>query len=250
MKIGFIGLGMMGASMASNLQKSGFDLVVNDLQRQAASAHLNAGATWAETPKAVAEKSDVILTSLPGPADVEAVVLGKDGLMAGMKPGTAIFDLTTNAPSMVRRLHKVLAEKGLHLLDAPVSGGPSGAKSGKLAIWVGGDNDVFEKNKHVLDGFSDAVITVLSTPGGTSPVILDGKPVSGLILTRSAGLAVRASRAICSVRPAVARACGDGSCAARGEAAMPRHSAEAQRRAMRALNRVAMFSSLMIVGAS
>ena len=156
MKVGFIGLGMMGASMASNLQKSGYKLVVHDLSRQAASQHLNAGATWAATPKAVAEQSDVILTSLPGPKEVEAVVLGAEGLAAGMKPGAAVFDLTTNAPSMVRRLHGLLAEKGLHLLDAPVSGGPAGAKSGRLAIWVGGDQDVFEKHKAVLDGFSDA----------------------------------------------------------------------------------------------
>jgi 3-hydroxyisobutyrate dehydrogenase len=84
------------------------------------------------------------------------VALGKDGLVEGMKPGTACFDLTTNSPTLVRRIEKVFAEKGLHLLDAPVSGGPTGAKSGKLAIWVGGDKAVFDKYKGVLDGFSDA----------------------------------------------------------------------------------------------
>lgn len=156
MKVGFIGLGMMGASMASNLQKSGYKLVVHDLQRQAASQHLAAGATWADTPRAVAEQSDVILTSLPGPKEVEAVVMGADGVAAGMKPGAAIFDLTTNAPSMVRKLHAELLAKGLHFLDAPVSGGPAGAKSGKLAIWVGGDEAIFKAHKAVLDGFSDA----------------------------------------------------------------------------------------------
>ena len=156
MTIGFIGLGMMGASMASNLQKSGHSLVVNDLNRQAASQHMNAGATWAATPKEVAQKADVILTSLPGPKEVEAVVFGKDGLAEGMKPGSVIFDLTTNAPSMVRKLHAMLLEKGMHLLDAPVSGGPAGAKSGRLAIWVGGDKAIFDKHKSVLDGFSDA----------------------------------------------------------------------------------------------
>ena len=156
MKVGFIGLGTMGASMASNLQKSGYDLVVHDLHRQAASTHINAGATWADTPKAVAEQAEVVLTSLPGPADVEAVVMGKDGLSSGMKPGSVIFDLTTNAPTMVRKLHKQLLEKGMHLLDAPVSGGPAGARSGRLAIWVGGDEALFNKHKKVLDGFSDA----------------------------------------------------------------------------------------------
>ena len=90
MKIGFIGLGMMGASMASNLQKAGYKLVVNDLQRQSASAHLNAGATWADSPKAVAEQSDVVFTSLPGPLEVEAVVLGKNGLIEGLQPTVSI----------------------------------------------------------------------------------------------------------------------------------------------------------------
>ena len=156
MRVGFIGLGTMGASMASNLQKAGHSLVVHDLQRQNASHLLQAGAQWAATPKAVAEACEVVLLSLPGPPEVEGVALGKDGLVEGMKPGTACFDLTTNSPTLVRRIEKVFAEKGLHLLDAPVSGGPTGAKSGKLAIWVGGDKAVFDKYKTVLDGFSDA----------------------------------------------------------------------------------------------
>lgn len=157
MQVGFIGLGIMGASMASNLQKSGHQLVVHDLQRQAAGAHLAAGAKWADSPKAVAEQCDVVLTSLPGPVEFEAVANGKNGLADGFKPGSVLFDLTTNAPSMIRKMHAIYLEKGLHLLDAPVSGGPAGAKSGKLAIWVGGDRAVFEKNRKVLDGFSDAV---------------------------------------------------------------------------------------------
>ena len=156
MKIGFIGLGLMGASMASNLQKAGHKLIVHDLSRQAASAHLNAGATWAETPKALAAEADVIFTSLPGPKEVEHVITSAEGLMAGMKPGAALFDLSTNAPSVIRRLHAVMADKGFHLLDAPVSGGPSGAKSGKLAIWVGGDKATFDTYKPVLDVFADA----------------------------------------------------------------------------------------------
>src|ERR1700743_3397384 len=96
--VGFVGLGTMGGRMATNLQKAGFKLVVHDLHRQAASHHLNAGATWAETARA--READVIFSSLPEPADVEAVALGPDGLVAGIKPGAAYFDLSTNAPSV------------------------------------------------------------------------------------------------------------------------------------------------------
>src|ERR1700730_5919126 len=136
--VGFVGLGTMGGRMAANLQKAGFKLIVHDLHRQAASHHLNAGATWADSPRALASRADVIFSSLPEPADVEAVALGPDGLTAGMKPGAAYFDLSTNSPSVVKKLHAAFAEKGAHMLDAPVSGGPTGAASRKLAIWVGG----------------------------------------------------------------------------------------------------------------
>src|ERR1700675_1750744 len=141
--VGFVGLGTMGGRMATNLQKAGFKLVVHDLHRHAASHHLNAGAVWAETPRALASQADVIFSSLPEPADVEAVALGPDGLVAGIKQGAAYFDLSTNAPSVVKKINAAFAEKGAHMLDAPVSGGPAGAASRKLAIWVGGDERVF-----------------------------------------------------------------------------------------------------------
>jgi 3-hydroxyisobutyrate dehydrogenase-like beta-hydroxyacid dehydrogenase len=155
MKIGFIGLGMMGRGMAANLQKAGYALVVNDLTRQAASHHLENGATWAETPRAVAEACDLVFTSLPTPADVEEVGLDAQGLAAGLRKGAAWFDLSTNAVDVVRRLHAAFAAKGVDFLDAPVSGGPVGAASGRLAIWVGGDKAVFDRHKAVLDAMSD-----------------------------------------------------------------------------------------------
>ena len=155
MKVGFIGVGTMGAGMASNMQKAGNDLVVNDLTRQAASRHLNAGAIWADTPKAVAAQCDVIFTSLPTPSDVRKVGDGEDGLAAGFRPGAAWFDLSTNAVDVVRELHAKYAAQGVHFLDAPVSGGPSGANSGKLAIWVGGDQAIFEKYKAQLEAMGD-----------------------------------------------------------------------------------------------
>ena len=153
--VGFVGLGTMGSRMAVNVQKAGFKLVVHDMHRQAASHHLNAGAIWADSPRALASQADVIFSSLPEPPDVEAVALGPDGLIAGMKSGTAYFDLSTNSPSVVKKLHAAFAEKGAHMLDAPVSGGPAGAASRKLAIWVGGDESVFNQHKAVLDAIGD-----------------------------------------------------------------------------------------------
>jgi 3-hydroxyisobutyrate dehydrogenase len=153
--VGFVGLGTMGSRMAANLQKAGFKLVVHDLHRQAASHHLNAGAIWADSPRALASEADVIFSSLPEPADVEAVALGPDGLIAGIKPGAAYFDLSTNSPSVVKALHAAFVEKGAHMLEAPVSGGPAGAASRKLAIWVGGDENIFKAHKAVLDAIGD-----------------------------------------------------------------------------------------------
>jgi 3-hydroxyisobutyrate dehydrogenase len=153
--VGFIGLGTMGAKMASNIQKAGYKLVVHDLHRQSAGHLLQAGAVWAESPKAVAEQSDVVFTSLPEPADVEAVASGADGIIAGIKEGAAYFDLSTNSPMVVKRLNAAFAEKGAHMLDAPVSGGPAGAGSGRLAIWVGGEKAAYDRFKPVLDAMGD-----------------------------------------------------------------------------------------------
>jgi 3-hydroxyisobutyrate dehydrogenase-like beta-hydroxyacid dehydrogenase len=156
MQVGFIGLGIMGASMAANLQRAGYKLVVHDVRENSATAHLKAGAKWADSPRALAAQCEVTFTSLPGPSEVEAVGLGPNGLMQGMQKGSAWFDLSTNSPTLVRRIHQIYSERGLHMLDAPVSGGPQGAKSGRLAIWVGGDEAIFNHHKKVLDAFGDA----------------------------------------------------------------------------------------------
>jgi 3-hydroxyisobutyrate dehydrogenase len=160
MKIGFIGLGLMGSSMALNARAGGHELTVHDLRRDAAAPHLAAGAKWADTPRLAAEGADVVFTSLPGPREVESVALADAGLLAGMRPGTAWFDLSTNSPSLIRRLHEKFTAKGLHLLDAPVSGGPIGAKTRKLALWVGGDRAVFDRHKPVLDAIGDQAMYI------------------------------------------------------------------------------------------
>jgi 3-hydroxyisobutyrate dehydrogenase-like beta-hydroxyacid dehydrogenase len=155
MKIGFIGLGMMGSGMAANLQKAGHDLVVHDLRRAAAEPHLANGAVWADTPRAVAEAAEIVFTSLPGPPEVEAVALGENGLLSGMSRGKVYFDLSTNSPTVVRRINAAFAARDAYMLDAPVSGGPRGARSGRLALWVGGDEQIFNRSKSVLDAIGD-----------------------------------------------------------------------------------------------
>lgn len=155
--IGFIGLGTMGAHVAANLQKAGYRLVVNDLRRVSADRFLGRGAEWADTPRAVAERCGVFFTSLPEPADVEAVALGPNGLLAGTKSGDAYFDLSTNSPVMVKKIEAAFGGRGAHMFDAPVSGGPRGAETGKLAVWVGGDERVYNQHKQVLDAIGDQV---------------------------------------------------------------------------------------------
>jgi 3-hydroxyisobutyrate dehydrogenase-like beta-hydroxyacid dehydrogenase len=155
LKVGFIGLGTMGARMAANLQRAGYQLIVNDIRRAAAEPHLQKGAEWVDTPRQVAEAAEVLFTSLPAPPDVEAVASGENGIISGMRRGGVYFDLSTNSPVLVRRICASFAEHGAYMLDAPVSGGPRGAASGRLAIWVGGDRDSFDRYKPVLDAIGD-----------------------------------------------------------------------------------------------
>src|SRR5512145_48214 len=167
MKVGFIGLGTMGASMALNVRAAGYDIIVNDIRREAAALHLQAGASWGDSARTVAKSADVVFTSLPGPREVEAVALAEDGLLSGMGAGTAWFDLSTNSPSVVRRLHEVFRAKGVAMLDAPVSGGPAGARSRKLALWVSGDKAAFDRHKPVLDAIGDEPMYVGPIGAGT-----------------------------------------------------------------------------------
>ena len=168
MKIGFIGLGTMGAGMALNLRKAGHDVVVHDIRKESAQPHLAAGATWGETLADVARDADVVFTSVPGPREMQQVGLDKGGLLESMRKGSAWIDLSTNSPTVVRDVYKRFQDKGIALLDAPVSGGPAGANSGKLAIYVGGDRDAFERYKPLLDAIGDQVMYVGTIGAGNS----------------------------------------------------------------------------------
>lgn len=157
MKIGFIGLGNMGGPMALNLIKAGHTLVVYDIRKDSAAPHLSQGAKWAESPQAAARGSEIVLTSLPGPKEVEAVALGPDGIVHGAVAGTVYADLSTNHPTVMRRLYAAFKEKGVHVLDAPVSGGVWGAQRGSLQVMVGGDENIFREVKSVLSAVGDKV---------------------------------------------------------------------------------------------
>ena len=167
MNIGFIGVGNMGAGMANNLIKAGHSLTINEIARERATPLLEQGAKWADTPKEVAEASEITFTSLPAPVDVEAVALGDEGILEGSKPGSVYIDLSSNSVSLVRRMHATFETRGVHMLDAPVSGGVTGARSGRLAVMVGGDEAVYQRVKTVLDDFGDNVVYCGSIGSGS-----------------------------------------------------------------------------------
>jgi len=157
MRIGFAGLGAMGGPMAGHLMDAGHELYVLTRRRESAHAAIARGAIWAGTAKALAASSELVFTALPGPAEIKAIVAGEDGLRAGFTAGTPFVDLSTNSPAVVRELSADLAKIGVSMLDAPVSGGPKGAASRKLAIWVSGERETFDTCKPILDLLGDQV---------------------------------------------------------------------------------------------
>jgi len=150
MKIGFIGLGIMGKPMAKNLLKAGHELVVYDILAAPVAELVKAGAKAGLSPKDVAVKSDMVITMLPNSPEVKEVVLGKDGVIEGSRPGTMVVDMSSIAPLAAKEVAAALAEKGVEMLDAPVSGGEPKAIDGTLAIMAGGKAEIFEKVKPVL----------------------------------------------------------------------------------------------------
>ena len=158
MKIGFIGLGLMGTPMARNLLSGGHDLTVYDLRREAADGLTALGARAAGSPREVAGASDLIFTSLPGPAEVEEAATGEGGLLSGARPGTTYLDLSTIDPDTVKRIASVAQRSGVEVLDAPVSGGVTGAEEATLCVMVGGDRAVYDRFKPVLDLIGDKVM--------------------------------------------------------------------------------------------
>jgi 3-hydroxyisobutyrate dehydrogenase-like beta-hydroxyacid dehydrogenase len=166
MRLGFIGLGVMGAPMALNLLKAGWEVSVNDIRPEAAEPHLKTGATWAESPREIAEMSDIVFSCLPEFSAIETVALGPNGVLSGAKPGLIYFETSTNTLDSVRRLHTAFKASGASMLDAPISGGAAGAKSGRLAMWVGGEVSAFDCAKPILDSMADQVSYVGASGSG------------------------------------------------------------------------------------
>ena len=157
-KIGFIGLGIMGAPMAANLREAGYPLVVHNRSRAKVEEFVRDGGDPAATPKEVAERTDVVITMLPDSPDVEQVYLGEDGVIAGTSDGMLLIDMSSIAPAVARAVFDAAAEVGAAALDAPVSGGDVGAREGTLSIMVGGPEDAFEQARPLFDVLGKTIV--------------------------------------------------------------------------------------------
>ena len=160
MKVGFIGLGNVGGKLAGSLQRNGFDLAVRDLDRAAAAPFIEAGAVWTESPRELAEKCDVIITCLPSPAAVSAVMEAPDGVIAGLAPGKVWLEMSTTDEAEVRRIAQLVQAAGADPVDCPVSGGCHRAATGNISIFAGCDRDVFDKVLPILTTMGRQVLHV------------------------------------------------------------------------------------------
>ncbi len=159
-KIGFIGLGIMGMPMARNLLKAGFEVVAYNRTASKAEALAREGARKADSPKELAEECPVVITIVSDTPDVEAVILSKDGVIEGIKPGSVVIDMSTISPRATQDIAACLKEKGVAMLDAPVSGGDVGAIKAMLSIMVGGDAEVFERCRPILEAMGKNIVHV------------------------------------------------------------------------------------------
>ncbi|EOA2657553.1 NAD(P)-dependent oxidoreductase [Listeria monocytogenes] len=157
-KIGFVGTGVMGSSMAGHLLEAGYEVLVYTRTKTKAEDLLDKGALWVETPGELANKVDILISMVGYPKDVEELYLGENGFLENLAVGTVAIDMTTSSPALAKKMAEFGREKGIGVLDAPVSGGDIGAKNGTLSIMVGGSEDVFLKVKPIFDILGSSVI--------------------------------------------------------------------------------------------
>jgi 3-hydroxyisobutyrate dehydrogenase len=165
-RIGFIGLGIMGRPMCKNLIQAGYPMTVWNRSRDGIEAAVGCGAAEAGSAREVAERSDVVITMVSDSPDVRQVALGEDGLIHGAKPDSVVIDMSTISPSVTREIAAALQAKGVHMLDAPVSGGEKGAIEGTLSIMVGGDEPVFERCRPLFEAMGKVIVYIGTSGSG------------------------------------------------------------------------------------
>jgi 3-hydroxyisobutyrate dehydrogenase len=168
MRIGFIGIGSMGRPMSINLLRAGYELTVYDIREEAMEAPVRLGAKAAGSPKEVSRTSDIVLTSLPTPEALEQVVLGADGVLEGARKGGILIDTSTVSPSTIKKIWAEAKDRGMMVLEAPVSGGVIGAEAGTLTVIVGGDKLVFERCHEILQVIGENIIHVGDVGSGNT----------------------------------------------------------------------------------
>lgn len=194
--VGFVGLGNMGGAIAANIGAAGYPLIVNDIREEAARSLLEAGARFGSSPADVAEASDVIVTSLPSPKEVEAVALGSGGLLEGIGNGKVYVDLSSSHPNTIRKVASVFRAKGVEVLDAPLIVGKEGIRERSVQVLVSGDRAVYDRVKPVLDAFSDTVVYTGELGTGTYIKLAHNTVRRGIGLAIGEGLVLGAKAGV------------------------------------------------------
>jgi len=180
-RVGFIGLGIMGMPMARNLIKAGLEVVVHDRTTSKVEQMVSEGTKKADSPKELAEESPVVITIVSDTPDVESVILGENGIIEGIKAGSVVIDMSTISPQATQKIAARLREKGVYMLDAPVSGGEQGAVNGTLSIMVGGDAKIFKRCQPILEAMGKNIIHVGSNSMGQTVKLVNQILVAGTL---------------------------------------------------------------------
>jgi len=183
MKVGFIGIGNIGQPMAKQLLNNGFSVLINDLNKETATPLLKAGATWVENPMELVKQCEFICTCLPGPIQMEQLIIGPDGILNSMKENTVYIDHTTNSFNTVQKVSTLLSQKGVNMLDAPVSGGVEGAKTRDLTLLVGGEAKVVKHSMPILNAIGKTVLHVGDIGTGTICKLMHNSASLSMMLT-------------------------------------------------------------------
>ena len=183
MKVGFIGVGNIGQPMAKQLLNNGFNVLVNDLDKENTLPLLKAGATWVANPIELVKQCEFLCTCLPGPIQMEQLILGPDGILNSMNENTIYIDHTTNSFNTVQKISSLLSKKGVNMLDAPVSGGVEGAKTRDLTLLVGGESKIVKHSMPILNAIGKTVLHVGDIGTGTICKLMHNSASLSMMLT-------------------------------------------------------------------